>query len=267
MLRQRTVPTSALIAVVLLLIATACGGSGGADKAPPDTGEPNKVTIWAIDDFKKPLDTTIAKFKTHQPQIEVDVTYAPGPELNDRLLQGERPDLYLHTALELDTLADDNTIPNNEHVEFGRNVLELVVPPGNPKGVKDLTVFGLDPTTTALCEKNFACGRSATELLKDALVVPAPDDLVPPTELLDQVTKGSIDATLMFRTQTVRALKKGLLEYVPLPAGVGVEVPYAFAVVRHGGATDTFLRYIRKSNSIQKILGQSGFAPLEGDQQ
>jgi molybdate transport system substrate-binding protein len=255
--------------VGLALLGVACGGGGDDDEADaaPERGDPNSFTIWALDEFQKPLDTVVAKFKEHQPDIDVTVVYGGEQDLNDRLLVGERPDLFLNTDLELDQLADDGTL-KGERSPFGQNELMLTVQPGNPKNIQDVSVFGFDAGSVALlCTREFACGRAATSLLNDALVTPAPDDLVPPKELLGRLTGGTADAGLLFRTQTVRARQQGLVEYVPIPETMRVEVPYSIAIVLPGDAADLFIEYTQTSNRMQRILGQSGYAPLEGEPQ
>ena len=61
--------------------------------------------------------------------------------LNDRLIQGETPDLYIGTAIEVQQAAQDGTLPD-EQVDFGEDTVVMIVPPGNPAGVATLDVFG-----------------------------------------------------------------------------------------------------------------------------
>jgi molybdate transport system substrate-binding protein len=254
-----------LLAFVVTLSAVACGSSDDGDDAQPERGDPNKFVIWAIDDFKKPVEATVAKFQNHQPQIEIETVFLTGPELRDKLLVGERPDLYLGTERELANLEDENLLPGEKAVDFGVNTMELVVAAGNPTGVVDLSVFGTDPRRSGLCERELACGRTAIELLERALVDPAPDLSGAPKELLAGVTGGSLDATLLFRTQTVRARRDGLVEYVPIPPNLRIEVAYKFDVVRPGDATDLFVKYLGQSNTLVNVLAQAGLAPLGDD--
>ncbi len=81
--------------------------------------------------MKKPLDATIKYFKTSHPGIDIEVVYG-GAELSDRLLQGDKPDLLIDTAVQLSTMAVDKTVPD-EQVDFGSDPIVFIVPPGNPK--------------------------------------------------------------------------------------------------------------------------------------
>jgi molybdate transport system substrate-binding protein len=254
-----------LPALLLAIVAVSCGGGGDDNADEVEQGAPNRMVVWAVDDFQKPLNGIVEHFQTDHPDIEVEVEYGKGADLRDRLLLGERPDLYLNSELQLAKLKQDGFLAGAERSDFGANTLELVVAAGNPKGVSDLSVFGAGPLTSGLCSNDLACGRSAQAVLKRALVTPAPDVTATPKELLGAVVNGSVDATMLFRTQTVRARRDGTVQYVPLPENQQVTVPYKFEIVRRGDAVNTFLDYIKSSDTLRKLLMQSGFAPLEGD--
>lgn len=252
----------------LALLAVACGGGGGGDEATPETSGPDSFTIWAPEGLQGPVDAVVQKFKKRNPDITVDAVYAAGPELNDRLLQGERPDLYVGSGKDVETLADDGTLPG-DFVDFGEDTVVFLVPPGNPKNVTSLDAFGLDPTTTsALCDATTPCGRGGRAVLVNANITAAPDVTAPtPQALIEQVSKGAVDAGLAYRTQAVRARQKDLVQYAAIPTTVQVDVPYRIAVVRPGEAVDAFTTFVDNAEINQKILAQFGLAPLEGDPQ
>jgi molybdate transport system substrate-binding protein len=255
--------------LTLVLLAIACGGGGGGDDGnTQETSAPDRFSIWAPEGLKGPVEAVVQKFKKRNPDITVDEVYEGGPELNDRLLQGERPDMYVGSAREIETLADEGTLPA-DYVEFGEDTVVFLVPPGNPKNIASLDVFALDPTTTsALCDAATPCGRGGRAVLVNANITAAPDVTVPsPQVLIEQVSKGEVDAGLAYRTQAVRARQKDLVQYAPIPTTVQVDVPYRIAIVRPGEAVDAFATFVRNAEINQKILGQYGLAPLEGDPQ
>jgi molybdate transport system substrate-binding protein len=255
--------------IAIVLVALACGGGGGDDEsAPPETSGDNEFTIWAPTSVQKPLDTIIQRFKNYQPDIQIDATYGSGAELNDRLLQGEKPDVYVGTAVEVQTLADEGTLPGDT-VDFGADDIVMIVPPGNPKAISDLSVFGLDPlTTSGLCEQTTACGRGGRAVLANAGVSALPDVNDPaPKTLLSRVADGALDVALLYRTQAVRHRQKGLVDYVAIPTNQRNSVGYQIAMARPGEAVDKFTRYVETGGNTQKILAQAGLAPLEGDPQ
>jgi molybdate transport system substrate-binding protein len=267
--RSLRVPALALFGA-LILLAAACGGGGDSKDSAKTrtTGDPHNITIWSSPGLQTPLDAVVQRYKRLDPDVNIDVLYAAGPELNDRLLQGDQPDLYLSTAVEVNQLAQDKTVPD-EQVDFGQDTVMLIVPPGNPGNIADVAVFGLDPLTrTALCDQKTPCGRGGRAVLINARVTASPDVTVPdPKALLQLIAAAGADAGLVYRTDAVKARQRGLVSYVGIPTKTQVNVPYQFAVIRHGEAADGFLHYVETSSGVPKILAQAGLAPLAGDPQ
>jgi molybdate transport system substrate-binding protein len=262
----------ALVLVALTLAAVACGGGGDDDDAAssngsaPNTGEDNTFTIWAPVSLQKPIETMIAKFNKRRDDIEIEAVYEEGAELNDRLLLGERPDLYVGSANDLGKLANEGTIPE-EWAELGSDVMEIIVAPGNPKNIVDLSVFGLDPTTTSgLCVPEAPCGRGARTILNQAGITATPDTIEPrPPVLIEKVAGGQVDAGIVYRSQAVKAVSAGQISTVAIPTTVNIQVDYRFAIIRHGEAADAFLKFLRNTETTQRALQQAGLAPAEGE--
>jgi ABC-type molybdate transport system substrate-binding protein len=261
--------TALVVLLAVTLTATACGDGGGNDEAEsaPPVGSPSKFTIWAPTNVQKAVESAVARFKNKNPGIEVEMVFAPGQDLEDRLIVGEHPDLYLTTARNLEELSADTEFV--ARTKFGVDRLELVVAPGNPKSITNLSVFDSNPlTTSGLCPREEACGRSARVLLDDQQIVPKPDVTLPNVQLVQGVAGGTIDATLVFRSQAVKARRNGAVEYVPLPSTQRIDLEYQIGTIVPGEAADKFLAdFAEEHPSVLKILSVSGFAPLEGDEQ
>jgi molybdate transport system substrate-binding protein len=261
----RWIRWSALVLVTVALASGCSRGGSKSDSATKDTSPPNSFTIWAPDRMKKPLDSSVEYFKTLHPGIDISVVYG-GEELNDRLLQGDKPDLLVDTAVQVDLLALDKTIPN-EHVDFGRDPVVFIVQHGNPKKIQDLNVFGLDPlTTSALCDKKAGCGQAGRAVLAKARVTAQPDKTEPdPKSLAVDVANGTVDAGLLYRSQAVSAHKNGYIDYLKIPTPSSIESQYQIAIIRHGEAVDAFIDFIKTSPGVPMILAQSGLGPLPAD--
>jgi molybdate transport system substrate-binding protein len=264
--RSRLIVALSVLAT-LFLLAAGCGGGGGGDdeSQTPDTGDSNNITVWAQQGIQSTIDGVVTRFERAEPDMNVEVVYG-GPELEDRLLQGERPDIYISTGVNVQQNINDGLLPD-DWFDFGKDTVVFVVPPGNPKAVATLDVFGLEPlTTSVLCEPNTSCGRGGRAVLAEAGVTAVPDLTVPSSkELLRAVSSASADAGLVHRTDAVAARKKGNIEYVGIPTASQVDVPYQVVIVRHGGAADRFTQFMQSSTSVQKLLADTGLAPLPGD--
>jgi molybdate transport system substrate-binding protein len=264
----------ALLLVALTFAGVACSGSDGggnnddatpSDGSAPQTGADDSFTIWAPSTLQKPVDTIVAKFEKRREDIDIEVIYGSGDELTDRLLVGERPDLFVGTAKELSRLADEGTIPE-EHVALGSDLLQIIVAPGNPKNITDVAVFGLDPfTTSGLCDAGASCGRAARQLLTQSGVSAAPDTVEPrPPALIDKVAGGQVDAGIIYRSQAVKAVSAGEIAIVTIPTAGNVQVDYWFAIIERGGAVDAFVKFLDNTDSTLRALQQAGLAPADG---
>jgi molybdate transport system substrate-binding protein len=262
----------ALLLVALTLVAVACGGGGNNDEdsssngSAPNTGGDDTFTLWAPTSLQRPVEGVIAKFNKRREDIKIETVFGNGPELNDRLLVGERPDLYVGSANDLARLANEGTIPE-EHADLGTDVLQIIVAPGNPKNIVDLAVFGVDPTTTSgLCVAEAPCGRAARSLLGRSGVNAAPDTVEQrPPDLIDKIASGQVDAGIVYRSQAVKPVAAGQVAAVGISDAVNVKVDYQFAIIRRGAAVEAFLKFVNNTDSTLRALQQAGLAPAEGE--
>jgi molybdate transport system substrate-binding protein len=252
--------------LALALVAAACGGSN--DEADQPKGDPNHFVIWAPTQLKKPVDRLIARFEKQNPDVTVDAVYETGAELNDRLLVGERPDLYVATTLNIEENIDAG-IEFANSVVLGQDRLELIVPPGNPGNVADLSVFGTQPgTKSGICPQEDGCGRAARELLDRVRITPDPDVQAPAQQLITATSTQGLDAALVYRSQAVKAHTAGSIEYVKLPSTQELGVEYRVGVLVPGEAADRFVADIERApGSIQKIVARAGLGSFEGEPQ
>jgi molybdate transport system substrate-binding protein len=249
--------------MLLVVVAAACGGDSGDEAEEQDQGSADALTIWAPKQIQTPVDVIVRLFQAKNPDIQVEVVYEQAEELNDRLLLGQRPDLYLGSARQINELVDAKTLPENI-TELGADAMQMVVAPGNPKGISELSVFGADPTTVSgLCDTETACGRSSRTVLNKAKVEPAPDVLTPNAgDLLNRIEAGTVDVGLLLRSLTAKAERTGRVSTVPLPTTATTETAFRIVEVRSGDASDQFLEYVQNADQVQKALQNAGLAPL-----
>jgi molybdate transport system substrate-binding protein len=253
----------AALAMLLVVVAAACSDDGGDDDgASQEEGSATSLVIWAPNQIKSVTDNAIRVFQQKHPDVEIQVVNESAAELKDRLLLGERPDLIFGSARQLNELIDTGRLPENFE-EFGADVMQIVVAPGNPKGIREVSVFGNDPTTTSgLCDANSSCGKAARTVLDKANIEPLPDVSAPTASaLLDQIETGAVDAGLLFRSQTAKAEKQGQVSTVPLPETSTSEVQYRIVEVRSGDASKAFLTLMKEGAQVKNALRNAGLAP------
>jgi molybdate transport system substrate-binding protein len=250
-----------VVVLALTLVLTACGGGGGGDdeeSAPPETSGAEAFTIWAPDHMKKQVDQVVKFFHSRIPAVQVNVVYDTAANFGDRLLTGEKPDVYLATARQLETFKAEGSL-EGDTVDFGTDLMQVIVQPGNPKGIA-LDAFDYDPTSkVGLCETETQCGRSARAVIANMRMPAVPDTNEPDAAtLIRKVAEGQLDAGIVYRSEAAKAVREGRVEVVEIPSLANVETDLQFLVIRPGSAVDQFTRYLARSGKVKTALQDAG---------
>jgi molybdate transport system substrate-binding protein len=144
---------------------------------------------------------------------------------------------------------------------FADNRLAIVVPLGNPAGVRTLSdLTGL--RFVALCDEAAPCGRYAAEVLvaagvalDESHVTRAPDA----SATLRAVTRGDADAAIVYATDA-RAAGRAVTT-VAIPAAVNRTVPYGIAVLDRAEDPDLAREFVAAVTGPtgRAVLGAAGF--------
>lgn len=255
---------AALLALVVLVLAGACGDPGPpqAPRVDPDTGAPlptSVVSVYASSSLTESFEEIGARFSEEHPGVRVDFTFA-APDLLLAEIERGKPAAVLATAGD-DTMrqaveADHARDPQ----PFARNHLALVVVRGNPKAIDGVSALGREDVRFGVCDPIVPCGLLAGDVLADEGVGRAPASTRESArELLTELRGGELDAALVYSTtaaldpevEVVADLRDRVTEYeISLLAG---------AVDRDGGAA--FVAFVRSAEG-QAVLEDRGFDPL-----
>jgi molybdate transport system substrate-binding protein len=225
------------------------GGSGGGDSSA--------ISIYAPNGLSKILERVTTAYQQEHPGTTFQFTLGPTGELQSRIKGGQKPDLYIDTKAAVGQL-QRKAKPSAAPVDFGHDIVQLAVAHGNPKQVRDLSVFAsASPFTTGICARELACGYGGAAALQRAGVNPAPKVVASDvSQLTDGVTRGQIDAVLLFRTQ-LRSVLTGITT-PPLPPATDIRIDYQMAQFRSGGPGNDFITWLQGSPSARKALRDTG---------
>jgi len=146
------------------------------------------------------------------------------------------------------------------HAVFATNRLQLVVGPGNPKGIHSLADLARPGLVVVLCAPAVPCGAYAAQALGKAGVTVHPASQEQDVKaVVTKVALGEADAGIVYQTD-VRAAGRAVAG-VEIPAGENVIAEYPIAVLRGAGPEATaFVDFVRSSEG-QRILAGFGFGP------
>ena len=211
--------------------ALAAGIALGAAACSPSAPAPDTVRVFAAASLAAPFEELAAAFERRHPGLRVELHCAGSAQLALQLREGARADVFAS--------AD---VPNMDKVvgagatcaapvTLVTNRLAVVVPVGNPKGIRSLADLARGDLAVALCGPEVPAGRYAREALASAGVeVRSRSDEGNVRALVAKVQLGELDACIAFATD---ARARGV-EGIALPPQHDVTATYPVAVLRSG---------------------------------
>jgi molybdate transport system substrate-binding protein len=239
----------------LLIVGTACGGTGSGDAT-------NGITVFAAASLTDAF-TQIADEYGELHGVEVRLSFGPSDGLATQIQEGAPADVFASASPKwIDAVSDDPGV--TDRADFARNVLVVIVPAEDPAGivtVDDLREPGIKLVLAAegvpvgdYAREMFANAGIANEAL--ANVVSNEDDV---KGVVQKVALGEADAGVVYRTD-VTAPVAADLETVDVPDDVDVVAVYPIAAL--AGASEHargFVEYVLGPG--QETLRAAGFLP------
>lgn len=244
------------VALLLALLATGCAGSdAGASDEPGGT-----LTVLAASSLSEAFTALGDRFEDEHPGTRVRLSFAASSELATQVTQGAPADVFAAAAPEpMEQVVAAGAV-RGEPAVFARNRLQLVVPAGNPGGVRGLADLARPELDIALCAADVPCGAAAQQVFTAAGLTPAPDTLEADAKAtLTKVALGEVDAALVYRTDVLAAgpAVRGLA--TPEAAGVVNDYPVAvLADAPNRAAARDFVALLLSAQG-RTVLADAGF--------
>lgn len=247
---RRTV--AAVIGVVLAILASAC--SGTSDGATPSR---TTLTVLAASSLTDALPIVGDAFTAEHPGVDVRFSFAGSQDLVAQVAAGSPADVVaLAGTSALKPIAKQVGTPTN----FATNRLTIVVPAGNPGGVRSLA--DLADVRVSLAAPEVPAGQYAREALDNAGVQVDPVSEEPDVKsVVTRVTVGGADAGIVYVTDAKAA--GTALDEIAIPAAVNVTATYPAAAVLDSSQeseAEAFVRFLR-TPTVQRVLRTAGFGP------
>jgi len=238
----------ALLAAAALALP-ACGADGD------DT-----LTVLAAASLTDAFTTLGRTFEGAHPGTDVDLSFGPSSGLARSIVEGAPADVFASASPTAMARVVDADAVAQLPTDFARNLLEIVVPRGNPGTVRGLDDLARDDLLVGLCAPDVPCGEVAARVLEDAGVTPATDtEEADVRALLTKVAAGELDVGLVYETDVTAAGDD--VEGIALPQGAPAGTRYPVAVLREAGdpeLAEAFVAFVAGSEG-QRVLRDLGF--------
>lgn len=268
--RRLRLTSLALAAVAGLVLAGCSSGSGSTDaattasagagtatsSAPTLSGS---ITVFAAASLQDTFTEIGKEVMAANPGLKVTFNFGSSGTLSQQLVSGAPADVF--AAANTSTMTSAAAVMDASQL-FTHNSLVIVVPKGNPAGIKGLSDFTNASLKIALCDPSAPCGSAAQSVFKKANLTAAPDTLGQDVKAtLNLVTSGEVDAAMVYKTDAIAAGDK--VQTITFPEASSAINDYPIATVKdtkNPDAAKAFVDYVL-SPAGQKVLTGAGFDP------
>jgi molybdate transport system substrate-binding protein len=249
-----------LLLVVVVSLA-ACGGSGGtASTSPSSTSLSGYINVFAAASLTASFNALGIAFHKANPGVGVNFNFAGTPTLVTQIEQGAPVDVFASAdTTNMDKLTADGFTLGSSKV-FARNQLEIVVAPGNPKGISGLADLAKPGVIYITEGPTVPAGKYSLQALATAGVKVTPKSLeTSVTAVISKIELGEADAGIVYTTDIQAAGSK--VQGVPIPAANNVIATYPIVAVKGTKNQDidsAFIAYVVSATG-QSTLATFGF--------
>lgn len=234
--------------------------SSAAWAAPDPTPLSNAVVVLAAASLRGAFEAIAAELERAQPALDVQLSFAGTPTLVQQIRDGARADVFASAdEANMEKVATAGELAAPPRI-FAGNRLAIVVPKGNPTGVKSLADLTTPGVTVALCAPAVPAGRYAVEAFRRAgLTPPAASQEADVKAVVGKAALGEIDAGIVYVTDVMAAAPA--VEGIDIPAEHNVAARYPIAVLKaaaNRAGAQVLVDYVLSPNG-QATLSRFGF--------
>jgi molybdate transport system substrate-binding protein len=257
------------VALALLLTAacssdaktsTSASGAASASASTP-AGATGSVTVFAAASLTESFNDLQGALKSSDPGLSITYSFGGSGALVTQVQQGAPADVIATAdTASMKKLTDAGLV--EAPTTFAKNNLEILVAPGNPKGVHTLADLARTDITLVTEEDTVPAGKYSAQILSAAGVTVSPVSKEADVKsAVAKVTSGEADVTIVYVTDVKAAGSKG--EGVPIPDAQNVVAEYPIAIVKgtsHHDAAAAFVDAVVKGGGVA-VLQAHGFLP------
>src|SRR5580704_7241508 len=211
--------------VVAAALIAACGSSPTtATNSPTPSPSPTltgNISVFAAASLTASFNALGTSFQAANPGVTVKFNYAGTPTLVTQIEQGAPADVFASAdTANMDKMTADGFTAGTSLV-FAHNQLEIVVAPGNPKGITGLADLAKAGVLYISEGPTVPAGKYSLQALKSAGVTVTPKSLeTSVTAVISKIELGEADAGIVYTTDVTAAGSN--VSGVPIPAAQNV---------------------------------------------
>jgi molybdate transport system substrate-binding protein len=251
-----------LVIGLLLPVLVGCGSDDDAGSSTTTTASDQldgTLTVVAASSLTDAFAEIGDAFEAANEGVDLEMSFDGSAKLATAIIEGAPADLFASADEANLTKVADEDLTSGEPVIFATNVLQIVVPEGNPLGIDSLDDLTSADVKLSLCGPEVPCGKYAARAFETAgLDVPPAGDQENVKGVLTQVQLGEADAGIVYLTDVLAA--DGVAG-IDLADDQQVEATYPASVLAEASNPDAaaaFLAFL-SGDEAQSILEDLGF--------
>src|SRR6266851_8524949 len=231
------------------VLRAACGSSTGnaSASATPLSGT---VSVFAAASLTAAFNALGTDFQGANSGVTMKFNFAGTPTLLTQIEQGAPADVFASAdTANMDKLKGDGFTSGTPQV-FARNKLEIVVAPGNPKGITGLADLAKPGVIYITEAPTVPAGKYSRQALASAGVKVTPKSLeTNVSAVISKIELGEADAGIVYTTDVTAAVSK--VQGVPIPSIYNVIATYPIVAVKrttNAVVANAFIAYVLSAN-------------------
>jgi molybdate transport system substrate-binding protein len=240
--------------VLAAIILVACG-STTSTASPSATPLSGTISVFAAASLTAAFKALGTDFQGANSGVTVKFNFGGTPTLVTQIEQGAPADVFASAdTTNMDKLKGDGFTTGTPPV-FARNRLEIVVAPGNPKGITGLADLAKPGVIYITDAQTVPAGKYALQAMKMAGVTVTPKSLETDVKsVVSKIELGEADAGIVYTTDVTAAGSK--VAGVAIPDADNVVATYPIVAVKatmNAAAANAFIAYVVSAAGQAKL--------------
>lgn len=191
-----------IVGVGLLLV-----GCGRTEDSPADGSQSSSapqqatVTVLAAASLVDVFEQLEPVFEQANPGADLQFSFGASSDLAQQIVNGAPADVFASANENQMSVVADAGLVQGEAKVFTTNVLTIVTPLGNPKGIETFEDLARPDVTEVVCAPQVPCGAATEKIEQSTGITLSPASEEPDVRaVLSKVTTGEADAGLVYLT-------------------------------------------------------------------
>ncbi|MGH3786269.1 MAG: molybdate ABC transporter substrate-binding protein [Pseudonocardiaceae bacterium] len=252
------------LTIVLCAAGLALAGCGAGDTPGTGTGAQQRVsvTVLAAASLTDVFGKMEPQFEAANPTADLRFNFGASSDLATQIVNGAPADVFASAnQRQMSVVAEAGKAAGTPE-PFTTNVLTIVTPSGNPKGIRSFADLAKTDVTELVCAPQVPCGAATEQIEKATDITLSPASEEPDVRsVLAKVEAGEADAGLVYVTDARSAA--GKVEQINFPEAKDAVNVYPIVAVEgapQAQLAQAFVAFVLGPDG-QRELTAAGFTP------